>query len=53
MINRLTGTVWPSMTKAILDFAITGDLFTSTVGPLLKEQVFDKVSPAAASCSAM
>ncbi len=43
MINRLTATVWPTITKAILDLVITGDVYNTVLYPQLKAQVFDKV----------
>lgn len=43
MINRLTTTVWPTITKAILDLVITGDVYNTVLYPQLKAQVFDKV----------
>ncbi|KAG2484002.1 hypothetical protein HYH03_017169 [Edaphochlamys debaryana] len=41
-INRLTQTVWPTMTKAILDLIIQGDVYNTVLYPQLKAQVFDK-----------
>ncbi|GIL71431.1 hypothetical protein Vretimale_2707 [Volvox reticuliferus] len=42
MINRLTATVWPTLTKAIMDLAIQGDVYNAVLYPQLKAQVFDK-----------
>ncbi|GIL46177.1 hypothetical protein Vafri_3227 [Volvox africanus] len=42
MINRLLATVWPTLTKAIMDLAIQGDVYNAVLYPQLKAQVFDK-----------
>ncbi|GLC34697.1 hypothetical protein PLESTB_001233100 [Pleodorina starrii] len=42
MLNRLTATIWPTMTKAIMDLIIQGDVYNSVLYPQLKAQVFDK-----------
>ncbi|KAG2430443.1 hypothetical protein HXX76_009966 [Chlamydomonas incerta] len=42
MINRLTATVWPTMTKAIIDLIVQGDVYNSVLYPQLQAQVFNK-----------
>ncbi|KAG2431308.1 hypothetical protein HYH02_013439 [Chlamydomonas schloesseri] len=42
MINRLTATVWPTMTKAIMDMIVQGDVYNTVLYPQLQAQVFGK-----------
>ncbi|PNW75817.1 hypothetical protein CHLRE_12g559450v5 [Chlamydomonas reinhardtii] len=42
MINRLTATVWPTMTKAIIDMIVQGDVYNTVLYPQLQAQVFSK-----------
>lgn len=42
MINRLLATVWPTVTKAVLDMVLHGDVYNQVLYPQLKAQVFDK-----------
>ncbi|EFJ52270.1 hypothetical protein VOLCADRAFT_86525 [Volvox carteri f. nagariensis] len=42
MINRLLATVWPTLTKAIMDLVVQGDMYNAVLYPQLKAQVFDK-----------
>lgn len=43
MINKLVQTVWPTMTKAILDLVLSGEVFSTIIKPLIQKQLWDKL----------